>query len=107
MNEGDLAEVEGIRDRDRGSLLRELLRLLSEALGEGLVTVAVFGSVARGESKPTSDTDVLVIAENMPRSMSERMEALAGILMRLEGSEACRRLRERGILGSIPPPKGG
>ncbi|MBS7637475.1 nucleotidyltransferase domain-containing protein [Candidatus Bathyarchaeota archaeon] len=97
MNVGNPAEVEGIRDKDRGDLLRELLKLLSEAFGEGLVTVAVFGSVARGESKPTSDTDILVIAENMPRSMSERMEALAGILMRLEASEACRRLRERGI----------
>ena len=97
MNEVSLAEAGGIRDRDRGLLLRELLKLLFEVFREGLVTVAVFGSVARGESKPTSDTDILVIAENMPGSMSERMEVLAGVLMRLEGSEACRRLRERGV----------
>ncbi|MCS7138951.1 MAG: nucleotidyltransferase domain-containing protein [Crenarchaeota archaeon] len=58
-------------------LLRELLKLLEEFFGGELVSVIVFGSVARGNAKPASDTDVLVVARNMPKSMNDRMEIMA------------------------------
>jgi len=68
--------------RDRHFLVREILRplfegeaklqdrlsaLLGQALKEGqkakIITVAIYGSVARGEERPTSDIDLLVLVE--------------------------------------------
>jgi predicted nucleotidyltransferase len=45
---------------------------LSEALGERLVAVVLFGSRARGDAKPESDWDLLVIAEGLPERTLDR-----------------------------------
>jgi predicted nucleotidyltransferase len=37
-----------------------------------LVSIVLFGSVARGEARPTSDVDVLLVAEPLPRSLADR-----------------------------------
>jgi predicted nucleotidyltransferase len=89
--------LEEIKDSSRRRLIRELLILLKESFGEGLVSVVVFGSVARGNAGPSSDTDVLVVARNMPKSMSDRMEVMTKILMRLRETKTYRELRERGM----------
>jgi|GEM_PF-4736766 predicted nucleotidyltransferase len=60
--------LEAIRDLDRRRLLKELLTILEGFFGEDLVSVVVFGSVARGDAKPGSDTDVLVVARNIVRA---------------------------------------
>ena len=41
---------------------------------EGLVSIVLFGSVARGEARPTSDIDVLLVAEGLPRSQADRRQ---------------------------------
>jgi predicted nucleotidyltransferase len=45
---------------------------LRAALGERLVSVVLFGSRARGDAKPESDWDLLVIAEGLPARYMER-----------------------------------
>ncbi|MGC8849398.1 MAG: nucleotidyltransferase domain-containing protein [Candidatus Bathyarchaeia archaeon] len=89
--------MERITDPDRRGLLGELLRLLMEAFGESLVSVVVFGSVARGKPKPGSDIDLLVVARNMPKGMMDRMELMAKLMIKLEGTDVNRKLRERGV----------
>jgi len=89
--------LEAIKDSERRRLLKELLTILEGFFGEDLVSVVVFGSVARGDAKPSSDTDVLVVARNMPRSMSDRMGIMVKVLMNLEKTETCRELREKGV----------
>jgi predicted nucleotidyltransferase len=89
--------LEAIRDSDRRRFLKELLTILEGFFGEDLVSVVVFGSVARGDAKPSSDTDVLVVARNMPRSMSDRMGTMVRVLMNLEKTEVYRELREKGV----------
>lgn len=89
--------LDKISDLNRREFLRELLRLLKETFGEDLVSIVVFGSVARGDAMPESDTDILVIAKNMPKSMSERMDTMAKVLIQIRGTEAYRNLREKGI----------
>ena len=40
--------------------------------GERLTSIVLFGSVARREARPTSDIDVLLVAEGLPRSLADR-----------------------------------
>jgi predicted nucleotidyltransferase len=41
---------------------------------QGLISIVVFGSVARGEARPTSDIDILLVAESLPRSQADRRQ---------------------------------
>jgi hypothetical protein len=41
-------------------------------LRERLVSLVLFGSVARGRAYPTSDIDLLLVAEGLPRSLADR-----------------------------------
>jgi hypothetical protein len=45
-------------------------------LGDGLQSLVLFGSQARGEAGPTSDIDLLVVADGLPRSLAERRRPL-------------------------------
>ena len=40
--------------------------------GERLISIVLFGSVARGQAKAESDIDVLLVAEGLPRSLADR-----------------------------------
>lgn len=47
-----------------------------EALGPRLVSMVLFGSVARGTARPTSDIDLIIVARDQPRSLTERARPL-------------------------------
>lgn len=55
-------------------------------LGERLVSIVLFGSVARGQAGPTSDIDVLVVAEGFPRSLADRRLPLLNAWARARAS---------------------
>jgi hypothetical protein len=44
--------------------------------GPRLISVVLFGSVARRQARPTSDIDLVVVAEDLPRSLAERRRPL-------------------------------
>ena len=54
------------------SLLRKLTSVLLENLGEKLISVVVYGSVARGEARKDSDIDLLIIARDLPKRRLKR-----------------------------------
>jgi hypothetical protein len=54
-------------------------RLLEEELRENLVSVILFGSVARGEATPNSDIDLLVICETLPAGRFARLGLIEGV----------------------------
>lgn len=59
--------------------LERVLKACLEVYGEDLVTLAVFGSVARGTPSPESDIDILIVAENLPSGRLRRMERFAEV----------------------------
>lgn len=56
------------------SLIEKLLSLLLSRLGERLVSMIVYGSVARGSAREDSDIDILIVAESLPRSRMMRQK---------------------------------
>ena len=70
-------------------LAEEYTEALKDLLGGALVSVVLFGSVARGEATPLSDIDLLVVAEDLPRGRFARLDRLrpaeGRLQSRLEG----------------------
>ncbi len=75
--------------------------VLKEQLGESLVAVVLFGSVAREEVTPHSDIDLLVIASGLPESRLARQLCLERADDLLE--PRLQALRRQGILTSFSP----
>jgi len=57
-------------------LAKKFAHRLQVAWGENLVSVVLYGSVARSECHKDSDVDLLVIAEKLPKSRLERTRLL-------------------------------
>lgn len=58
-------------------LAEQYAALLATTLGTRLVSVVLFGSVARGDASPTSDIDLLVVAGDLPPGHFARKRLLA------------------------------
>jgi hypothetical protein len=76
---------------------RSALRAAAEAwtgqMGDRLISLVLFGSVARGQAGASSDIDLLVVAEGFPRSLRDRRRPLL---------EEWERVRAANGLASIP-----
>jgi len=60
--------------------LSPVIESLRTGLGENLLALILFGSRARGEARPDSDWDLLVIAENLPDSPWHRQKQILALL---------------------------
>jgi len=105
---------ESTRQRDKGDAaakvpLRDmfdliLARLREAALscyGERLVSLVVFGSVARRTMRPDSDIDVLLVARDLPRGRLARVtefESVEGML-----ADELRQAEKNGIHTALSP----
>jgi predicted nucleotidyltransferase len=58
------------------NLARRYARLLQDALGERLVSMALFGSVARGTANAHSDIDLFVVIRDLPPGAFPRRETV-------------------------------
>ena len=58
-------------------LLEGLLSSLREFFDEALISLVVFGSVARGEAHSDSDIDLLLVVEGLPKSRLKRQSLFA------------------------------
>lgn len=65
---------------DAAAILRDLAQryagLLQQTLGDRLVSIVLFGSVARGDARPSSDIDLLIIADELPAGQFARKRLL-------------------------------
>lgn len=72
-------------------VLDDLLAAVEAEFGQSLVTLAVFGSVARGTATPESDLDVLIVADGLPDGRMNRVAAIDRVeetLVRLDAAHA-------------------
>jgi hypothetical protein len=76
-------------------------RLLEEELRDNLVSVILFGSVARGEATANSDIDLLVICEALPAGRFARLGLIEAVDRRFEAELG--RLRASGIDTRVIP----
>jgi len=83
------------------TLTLEFTRHLKETLGERLVSVVLFGSVAREEAIPVSDIDLLIVVENPPAGRRTRLEMIADADKQLEPK--LNELEESGIHTDFTP----
>jgi len=54
-------------------------------LGDNLVSLVLFGSVARGDSNEHSDIDLLLVARGLPRRLADRRRPLLELWRELRG----------------------
>jgi predicted nucleotidyltransferase len=67
MHEGKSYMVNWLRGVEIDMVIKGMVQDLCEELGEQLVSVAVYGSHARGTATPRSDIDLLVVMEGLSR----------------------------------------
>jgi len=58
------------------NIILHILKNLKEKCGGNLLSLGLFGSLARNMARETSDLDFLVIFENLPDSLGERLKLL-------------------------------
>lgn len=80
----------GYEDYQR--LLATFVQVLLDELGESLISVVLYGSVARGEARELSDLDLLVVWKEAPEIYYERLQPILRAKRRLEGREVYREL---------------
>lgn len=79
-------------------------RVLSAAqtfYGDRLVSVVLYGSVARGTMRHDSDVDVLIVARNLPRGRLKRVQEFEAVEETL--AEDLRRAAGQGIHTALSP----
>ena len=81
------------------SLLSHVTTAVRDHYKQRLVSLAVFGSVARGSQRPDSDVDLLLICDSLPSGRIRRMEEFREVEDRLEPVLAS--LKKEGISTSL------
>lgn len=67
-------------------LLNRFKQLLKEKFGANLISIVLFGSVARNTAGVESDIDLLIIIKEAPSSYYKRLEPIIGIELKLRQS---------------------
>lgn len=84
----------GIDYQKYSILLSKTLNAMKSIYGRDLLSVALFGSVARGEAGPTSDIDLLVVTKKLPY---EPMQKFLEVLRILQKDPEFIKLRKEGL----------
>ena len=94
-----------MREKEAPQPYREILELLLDSLkqrfGNDLVSVVVYGSVARGEARADSDVDLLIVAKNLPRSRLKRQSLFMEVEKSVE--PLVEELWEKGVYVDFSP----
>jgi predicted nucleotidyltransferase len=80
-------------------VLVKTLELVQIHYGERLVTLAAFGSVARGSQRPDSDVDLLLVGDPLPTGRMRRIAEFEAVEQQI--APLLSSLRQEGIFTSL------
>lgn len=83
-------------------ILRKFANFLKETFDDNFISMALFGSVARGNWYKGSDMDVLIIIDGLASRPMKKYELLAPLLNKLRALNDYKQLYEMGIFGINP-----
>lgn len=86
---------------DFNRLLLETGDAVEAVYGERRVTLAIFGSVARGTQRPDSDVDLLLVCDPLPDGRLRRMAEFEKVERRVEPLLSS--LGQKGMMTSLSP----
>jgi hypothetical protein len=81
--------------------MQSVVREIHRAYGGRLVSIAVFGSVARRTARPDSDLDLFLVVEGLPEGRRARLASFDPVERSLASEIAA--LAERGITVELSP----
>ncbi|MFQ6003714.1 MAG: nucleotidyltransferase domain-containing protein [Candidatus Zixiibacteriota bacterium] len=89
--------------REYDKLIEEYCSAIKDHFRDRLISICLFGSVARGKAKADSDIDILVIAEGLPMDMGMRIKETNYIHENLKRSKGYISLRSHrsGLISDI------
>jgi predicted nucleotidyltransferase len=96
-----MVAIESRANVRQADLLAPLAEACRAVYGPRLVSLAVYGSVARGRCRPDSDVDLLVIATDLPRGRMHRTAEFGAVEQRLKPLLA--RLASEGVYCVLSP----
>ncbi|MCD6413693.1 MAG: nucleotidyltransferase domain-containing protein [Elusimicrobia bacterium] len=82
-------------------LEKALLREIKDFYGQRLVSVAVFGSSARGTQNFESDMDILIVADGLPSGRIKRVKEFATVEKKIE--RFLKKAKTKGVSIDISP----
>lgn len=71
-----------------GKYVREMAAAVQRLYGPRLVSLVLYGSVARGDHRPDSDVDVLIVAGDLPRGWGARKKEFLPVATELSAFAA-------------------
>ncbi len=82
-------------------ILERLIESLKDKYGDRLVSVVLFGSVARGEARKDSDIDLIIVIDGLPKSKIKRQEGFIEVENKL--MDTFENFLEKGYFVDISP----
>lgn len=84
-------------------LTEDFVCLLRNKFQGDLISVILFGSVARNTAKKESDIDLLIVAKNLPSSLFQRMKLVSPIIAGLKEMPSYKDMRKENYFPDISP----
>lgn len=81
-------------------LIGVFLKILEKRFGKSLISVVLYGSVARGKASQTSDVDLLIILGDPPKNYHRRLDPILESQKQLECSSMYKKIKDQ--LGVFP-----